>query len=198
MKQFAPIIIFIVVVLFNSCDNKTPDESIGVNRIDSSDIEVFEFPIKKFSLPYGIPINCDSNSLIYLNQTPFDTSYFLHVSKRGQDIIGVCYMVPQSYHRDLEDFSDREHQLLFFDGMSFKLDSRQWQMLKRETIDVISKISDSSRTNSPCFDCPTYVIMFNNKKRATGSKSLPENFKIYDTFIRDSLINYFLVKKGLR
>src|SRR5436190_1736218 len=187
MKHLVPYIIFVAVLLSTSCSNNSIKKITEVNKIDSSNVEVFEFPIKKFSLPYDTSIRCDSNSLIYLNQTSFDTSYLLHVSKQGQNIKGVCYMVPPSYHRDLEDFYDKEHQLLFFDGISFKLDERQWQMLKKETTDVISKMLDSSRTNSLCFDCPTYAIIFDNKKRATGGKKLRESFEMYDNFIQDSL-----------
>lgn len=187
------------ITLLACSDKKKQDDGFKKKlKNDNAYVNVIEFPLKKFSLPYDSSFNCDSNSLIYLHQAPFDTSYIVHIRKLGQNIKGVCYIMPQSYHRSFEDFSDKEHELLFFTGLSFKLDSSQWQILKRETIEAISKMTDSIKTNSPCFDCHTYAVIFNNMRRVTGNGKLSEIFKEYDTFIRDNVINYFLNLKKIK
>src|SRR5690606_21911539 len=115
---------FLIVVFVSSCNNDKPSRKQSEHpQISNSNVDIFEFPIKKFSLPYNIPLKCDSNSLIFLKQVPFDTSYLVQMVSQGKNVRGVCYMVLPSYHRDLEDFYDKEHQLLFFDGFSFLLDT---------------------------------------------------------------------------
>jgi|CXWL01.1.fsa_nt_gi hypothetical protein len=187
-------IVIITALLFSSCNNKHKKKEAEKPQADNSQREVVEFPIKKFSLPYDVSFCSDSNSLIYLKQVPFDTSYLLHLVKHGLQIRGICYVVLPMFHRDLEDFFDETHQLLFFDGLSFKLDSMQWKMIKQKTNDLISSLPDTV-SSSPCFDCPSYSVMFDNKKRNTGNNDKRNSFKEYDIFIRDSLLLYFYTKK---
>lgn len=191
-------IVIITAPLLSSCDSKNKEKQAEKSKANSSRMEVFEFPIKKFSLPYDESFSSDSNSLIYLKQVPFDTSYLLHIVKQGSQIPGICYVVLPTFHRDLEDFYDEESQLLFFDGLSFKLDAMQWEMIKQKTNHLISNLPDTIKSSSPCFDCPTYSVIFNSKKRVTGNSNQRDNFKEYDTFIRDSVINHFLTKKESR
>lgn len=183
----------LLIGLFSCSHNDKPKadpENKGEN-LNSNKI-IIEFPLKKFSLPYDNSFNCDSNSLIYLHQAPFDTSYLFHIVKQEQNIKGVCYFVPQQYHRGFEDFSDKEHELLFFMGFSFKLNKTQWQNLKKQTRELISKTQDSTKANSPCFDCDTYAVIFGNTKRITGDNRFGKLFNDYNTFVRDSIFNYFL------
>lgn len=187
-------IVILTASLLSSCDSKHKEKQAEKPKADSSHMEVFEFPIKKFSLPYETPISSDSNSLVYLKQVPFDTSYLLHIVDQGLQIRGICYIVLPAFHRDLEDFYDVESQLLFFDGLSFKLNAMQWEMIKQKTNHLISSLPDTI-SSSPCFDCPSYSVMFDNKKRNTGNRDQRNSFKEYDTFIRDSLLLYFYAKK---
>lgn len=195
IKYFGSILI--MALLLSSCDSKHREKQAEKLQVDTSLMEVFEFPIKKFSLPYDGSLNNDSNSLIYVKQVPFDTSYLLHIVAKDLQIRGIGYLVLPKFHRDLEDFYDEKHQLLFFDGLSFKLDTMQWKMIKQKTNHLISTLPDTI-SSSPCFDCPSYSVIFNNKKRNTGNSNQRNSFKEYDAFIRDSLLNYFYTKKKPR
>lgn len=185
----------IAALLLSACHNEHKEKQAKSQPSNNPGVEVFEFPIKRFSLPYDTSLKCDSNAMIFLKEASFDTSYLLHIVKSGSKIRGVCYIVPPSYHRDLQDFYEHEHQLLFFDGFSFRLNTGQWEMLKRATNEAISKMTDSSINSSVCYDCPGYSLIYDNKRRSTVSSQLREIFKNYDTFVRDSLINPLLAKR---
>jgi hypothetical protein len=191
------VITFVLMFWFCSCNsNQKHDVKSPEQTISYAAVKVFEFPIKKFSLPYNLPLRLDSNSIIYLMQVPFDTSYLLHITNQGSKQLGVCYFVLPSHHQDLEDFSDEDHELLFFDGFSFALDNKQWDMLKRKTNETILNMPDSSNSSSQCLHCPAYVLYYNNQERSTGNSKLQANFKAYDLYIRDSLIHPMLAKRN--
>lgn len=197
MKQIFRLVltIFIVSWLLGSCDSKHDEKKSENLQSENSHMEIFDFPIKKFSLPYDISLKGDSNSLIYLKQVPFDTSYLLHIVKQDSQIRGICYVVLPTQHRDLEDFHDQEHQLLFFDGLSFRMNNKQWEAIKKQTSQLISSLPDTTKNSSPCFDCSTFSIMFNKNKRVASNSKQRLSFKEYDVFIRDSLLYYFFTKR---
>lgn len=184
-----------------SCNINQPGEENGVSQIQDQDTLKrgdYDFPIKKFSLPYSTPIELDTNSLIFMKEKSFDTSYLLHIHKHGSTVQGVCYIVLPSFHRDLEDYYDEKNKLLFFDGFSFNLNINQWERLREKTIDAIVHMSDSIRSISTCLHCPSYSLYFNKQKRETGNSKLQENFRDYDTFILDTIIYPILAKRKMK
>jgi len=187
--------IFIMAWLLGSCDSKHNEKKSENLQSENFRMEIFDFPLKKFSLPYDISLKGDSNSLIYFKQVPFDTSYLLHIVKQDSQIRGICYIVLPTQHRDLEDFYDQEHQLLFFDGLSFRMSSKEWETIKKQTSQLVSNLPDTIKSNSPCFDCPTFYIMFNKHKKGASNSEQQLSFKEYDVFIRDSLLYRFFTKK---
>ncbi|MBL0267865.1 MAG: hypothetical protein IPP99_04100 [Chitinophagaceae bacterium] len=185
----------LTIWLLSSCESKEVKD--GAKKVQSGKnlTEIFEFPITRFGLPYDMPLSCDSNSLIYLRQIPFDTSYLLHFVKRGEKIQGVCYIVPPSSHRDLGDFHDEEHQLLFFDGLSFTIGTKQWEEVKKYSNRLISSLPDSIKDSSPCFDCHSFTILFNSNKRTARNNDQQRIFREYDSFIRDNFLYPFFTKR---
>jgi hypothetical protein len=179
-------------LLLSACSSNHQNEQRPELQVSNPKTEIFEFPIQRFSLPYDKYLNIDSNSFIYLKEAPLDTSYMVHIMVQDSKIKGVCYLVPPSYHRDLEDFSEQKHQLIFFDGFSFRLDSSQWITLKKKIIETVYQMSDSIGSKSSCFDCPSYSIIYDNKKRGTGNSKFQMEFKVFDRFIQDSILNKFI------
>lgn len=195
MRHFG--LIAILTLSLISCSNKKNQTENA--QSDNSYTEVFEFPIKKFSLPYDITYKSDSNSLIYLKQVPFDTSYLLHIVKQGLQIRGVCYIVLPTFHRDLDDSYGEKNQLIFFDGMSFVLDSTQWTQIKRRTDHLILELQGSNNgVSSPCFDCPSYSVIFGKGRENSTNSKQRDSFREYDLFVKESLLYcfYFLRKHG--
>lgn len=182
-------------LLMASCTNTSRESQPEKSLTDSSNLGNFSSILNKFSLPHDKLVNCDSNSLIFFKLAPFDTSYLLQIDKQNYKIKGVCYIVLPSYHRDLEDFSDQNHQVLFFDGFSFALNVKEWEVLKKRTSSTILQMPDSLKSDSPCFDCVSYSLFHNRQKRSTGNRKLKEGFENYDSFIRDTIINAFLKAK---
>lgn len=190
-------IYYILFALFSSCSNyKQPEKTEDAQQAKNLNSEVFDIPIMKFSIPYDKSLNCDSNNLIFLKESNFDTSYLLHISRQGSKLRGVYYMVLPQYHRDLEDYYDKEQELLFFEGFSFKLNNMQWEIIKKKTEETISKMIDSSRSGSTCFDCPSYSIFYNKKRRVSGNSKLQDDFKSYDVFLRNNFINQILKERS--
>ncbi len=182
------------LVLFTSCSNNEQDETRKIVK-DSASVQTFLFPINKFSLPYDSHLNLDSNSVIFMKEVPFDTSYLIHVRKESSVIRGVCYMILPSFHRDLEDFKDEKQKLLFFDGFSFILDSLQWETLNKKTKETLINMTDSIPTNSSCIHCPSYTLFYNHQRRATGNSKLQGNFKSYETYLREEIVDPLLKKR---
>lgn len=187
------IIVFcLLLLLLSSC--KDDLKKVGSPSIEQINDDIIESPLEKFSLLYKASVVSESNSLVYLKQVPFDTSYVVHIIDEGSRVRGVCYLVLPADHRDLEDFSDEKSQLLFFSGLSFKLDTLQWKKIKGKTELLVSSLSDSAGS-SPCFDCPSYSVVFGKSNRSSANSEQRIKFNEYDNFVRDSVLQPLYMKK---
>jgi hypothetical protein len=186
------IVFYLLIFLFSSC--KDDFKKVESPSIEQTNNNVIEFPLERFNLLYKSLVASKSNNLVYLKQVPFDTSYLIHIIDEGFRVLGVCYLVLPDDHRDFEDFSDEKTQLLFFSGLSFKLDIQQWETIKKKTRFLISSFSDTTN-NSPCFDCPSYSVFFGSEKRNSRNNEQRAIFEKYDSFVRDSLLQPLYIKR---
>jgi len=152
--------------------------------------------VKKYDLPYGDHLAVDSSGLLFYYSGHFDTTYLLHVRKNGQEIDAVFYEVLPAFHRDDEDYADKEKQLLFFDGYSFKVNSVEWRNMIDNANQILSRENVSIK-NEACADCPFYFIAHNFKaiKSDSENRSL---FVLYSKYLNDSLIKQYVMKRSLK
>jgi hypothetical protein len=190
--------IFIFSILHFKCKNVSDVEG-NTNSVKAqtskSNIEVFEHPIQKFSLPYDTSFILDSNNLIFSKQVPFDTSYVIHLLSGKTGLLGVCYLILPSYHRDFEDYYDETSRLVFFDGFSFKLNEKDWNELKVQTREIMRTIPDTTDKPSPCFDCKSYSLFYDKRKINSMNGAMRKKFTSYDSFIYNKIIARFNSKR---
>ena len=119
----------------------------------------------------------------------FDTSFVLHCSSKRNEIVGIYYFVVPR-HRGLYDIRDPQGELISFQGLSFKIDEKQWRDLKNHASLIVNR-SDTAFNSSPCYDCPIYFLSHDGKY----SNSLiqkRELFEIFSKNSKDSLVNKYL------
>lgn len=142
--------------------------------------------IKKFCLPYDENFLTDSNSLIFYHTQSFDTNYLIHIKYINGDVVGSYYETLPKFHRDLEGYDEKDIQILFFDGFSFKIDGKRWDNIKFIANEM--HINDSSTQSKLCFDCDSYFLAYNSRVWYDSRENSQKLTKIND-YLKASIID---------
>src|ERR1700736_6316536 len=113
--------ICILILFFDSCNNRQYKKEVQQNSNVRSMPSYLSSYVKKFDLPYDEHIGADSNTLFFYYSGFYDTSFLVHLHKEDTTVLGVLYEILPTYHRDDEDYADKDSRLLFFEGYSFKI-----------------------------------------------------------------------------
>jgi len=184
--------LFILALFCASCHQEVSKNALARGNTSDSFPGFLISKIEKFSIPFDNHVP-DNNTLMFLCSKRFDTSYLVHLQKRKDETRGVLYEVLPTYHRDIDDFADKQDQRLFFEGYSFKIDSIQWNSIINATSRIL-KEKDARVSNEACLDCPSYILAYGSivRNSSDGDRSL---FAGFSQYLKDSLLNQFIRKR---
>ena len=192
--KFRFVVLISAVALFFCChDGSIKKEKRAPVAID--DYGGFEsFPIEqRFTLPYKENLQMDSNSLMFFRTYSFDTSLLIHFRKTDGVVKAICYEMLPAYHKNINDYADKDSHLVFFDGYSFTLDSIQWESVRSRAGQMLADTNTMFK-NEKCADCGFGMIAHDFKVRRTTAKTLV----MYDTYARwlkDSILKKCIERK---
>lgn len=198
MKKLNLFVIILVSLTFlQSCSETGKDvkDKIVPVKNKAENIWVIESPLKKWVPSYDSLFATDTNNFIFLKEAYNDTCFLIYIKQQDSIARGMCYILLPELHRGFEDYQDKGHELLFFEGLSFKLGNLEWNNIKKITTNTIKQMSDSVYNKSNCLHCPYYNIIFKGSQRSTGNSQLQDEFVKYETLIRINIINKFLQQK---
>jgi len=144
--------------------------------------------LQKFSISGDEYVN-DSNCLSFYCCRNYDTTTLIQIKKHEQTMFGVYYQILPTYHRFMNDYADRNTKLLFFEGLSFTIDSLEWQSIIYHAKLVLQ---EKINMNAPkVTDATTYGLLYNHQilQGRTGAGDVI--FDNFDRFLKDSFLDKF-------
>jgi hypothetical protein len=188
------ILLYSLVILFCNCHNNQSEIKKYSPALTTDNGEFALDPIEqRFTLSYPENLQSDSNSLIFYRTSSFDTSLLIHFYKTKNAVKVVCYETLPTYHRNINDYADKENHLLFFEGYSFIIDTIKWRSVKENAQKILADTNTRFR-NDGCADCGFGLIAHDFKVRRTNNA----NRTLYDDYARwlkDSLLKQFVEKR---
>lgn len=187
-------LLYFLIILFCNCRDNQP----GIKKYESTTTgDNGEFALdpieERFTLPYPESLQLDSNSLMFYRTSSFDTSLLIHFYIAKKTVKVVCYETLPTFHRNINDYADKENHLLFFEGYSFIIDSSKWKSVKENAQKILADTNTRFR-NDGCADCGFGLISHDFKIRRSNAK----NLSLYDNYARwlkDSLLKQFVEKR---
>ena len=138
-------------IFFLSCKNKNivPVDKPVVNSL----LERFYFE--------DSAAQASDNSLVFVYDKRFDTSFVLHLIMNKSGIAGNYYQVLPQVHSGMEEVVADNNKFLFFEGVGFELNMNNSDSLKT----ICSEIEQEYSIKPPfCFDCPSYTLLYAGKE----------------------------------
>ncbi len=179
-------VIFFLLFVSASCSNQS-----NIKEVNSALKEYV-----KTIPPYASFINTPEDTLLLgfnKGTTNEDTSWTLLVSK-SKDIIQCRYnqLLPYTV-TGFNDYLDESTKLIYYEGFSFEIDSKQWYNI----IGLLSLDKYMVKDSVPytgCLHCPRYTAYYKSKI-IVNSKQDNEYLVNLDSILHKELISKLLEKK---
>jgi hypothetical protein len=146
--------------------------------------------LRKFSLPYASTLVEDSNGLLFYYLKGFDTSFIVKIKNKKEGIFGVYYYTTPPLHRNIFDVKTDTDELLFFRGISFKIDENKWNQIKKNASAIVDR-NDTVFNKSSCSDCQFFYLSHGGRASSTVIQK-PVYFEPFMKLLKDSMINHFI------
>jgi hypothetical protein len=191
MKNIS-ISIFILLVLCNACkenlNNKSEDLKSVNNQSPDSILGIIQ---KRFGVLTGQQNNDNDNSFLsFYCFRSYDSSFLINIKEEQNHISGVYYVEMPRYY-NLDDFGVEQNFLIFFHGYSFNIDSMNWQLIKRKTLELLK--DSTFKVSAGCRDCKQYGLTYNNKNKIDNGLKLEP----YYNFLKETFLTKLINKRKL-
>jgi hypothetical protein len=182
-------LIFIVVALLVGCKKETTDAStkqgdVSANQEDLVDIRT---RVNNYLMPFKDSIT-DKESLIFLKEKRFDTTFVLILRKDGKEASVFYYeLSPRNAELGLST------GVLFFDGFRCSIDSATWRKLTDQSTEILDTVNYTS--DNGCLDCLTYVLSYGGRSTISGGLKTRNTLAGFDSLLKETIIYPSLKKK---
>lgn len=173
---------FYAVLMFLGCTHVDEDKK-SYNPKDhgiSQSVYVRDTIISKF-YPVSDRILLDSNSMIFSCVRTFDTSSLIHIQLYGGHFKVRYYEMLPAYHQNINDFSNENNELLFFEGYSFTIDSIIWKKVILKAEEVLQASVSSERLR---YKDASYYALYSGTQQRKGDSNDEDLFEGFDAFLK--------------
>ena len=187
MYLIRKIVFFILVTClllacFNNGQSKNKVDKINNTKNDSITTAI----LKKFSLPYTESLSFDSNGLLFYCSKNLDTSSLIQIKENKQKVYVTYYTVLPEYHKYLNDYGYSDNELIFFEGCSFIIDTRNWQNIKKQALLIMADTLHPQKEEIH-LDGETFALYYNNKSKY-GNNSNSTIFNAFNNYLKGSIL----------
>jgi len=188
MKFFYLVLFFIFL---NSCSNSENAKKKSLNPTGHNMPPFISSIIDKYTLPYDKKMGADSNNLIFYYCGLFDTTVLVHFQNNDTSINVVLYQILPNYHKEDDDYADKESELLFFEGYSFKIAVSKWSEIISLAKNKLLISKNQPPKHDPCFDCAFFFLNYDSVTLINNSNTHAA-FREYFKFLKDSVLDDFI------